>query len=566
MPSLKKLQALFVLTISIFIALAFFASMPSYSAAQVDNQIVFSSDRDGNLEIYSINLEDDNLQRLTFNEAQDIDPAWSPNKQQIAFVSNRDGNYNIYIMNADGSNQHRITPNDSNYYAAPAWSPDGQQLALVSDRTGNLEIHVMGVNGDNLHPLTDHPAEDNEPSWSPDGQYILFSSYRDDFSEIYIVNASGGSPRRLTTDAGVDNYAPAWSPDGQHIVFVTAGNGYSEIYVMGADGSNQRVLLSVDEAFLGSPTWSPDGQFIAYDLTRNNEKAAIQIVDVNGQSVRQLTSPDSEAKWPSWSTPKSSGLITIPGMTPRGSRIVFIRDLDLYIQNTTGDTSPRLLISTGETYEPDISGDRIVYSSARNNRYLDIFLYDLISNREYQLTTHDAQDRHPSFSPDGQRVAFASDRSGNWDIYIINSDGSNLVQVTYASSFEYAPTWSPDGRFLAYQSDRDGNDEIYIQDLDTGNVRRLTDAADSMVGALWSPDGNYIACYAYVDTPYVAVADANTGAITTWYTGIADEWLSVDILLYHRKGPDGISSVYTLNIHSGEEQLLIQNASWAASD
>lgn len=115
-------------------------TLPVY--AQVDNRIAFVSDRDGNLEIYVMQPDGTDAQRLTHHDAQDIDPGWSPDRRQIAFASTRDGPFAVYIMNADGSNVRQVTPNDGNYYGSPAWSPDGRYLALVSDRTGNLEVHT----------------------------------------------------------------------------------------------------------------------------------------------------------------------------------------------------------------------------------------------------------------------------------------------------------------------------------------------------------------------------------------------------------------------------------------
>lgn len=314
--------------------------MPTIQA-QSDNYIVFSSDRDGSLNIYVMNADGRRVRRLTDSSAQDIDPVWSPDRRRIAFVSNRDGNFSIYIMNANGDNAHRITPDDSNYYAAPAWSPDGRYLALVSDRTGNLEIHTIGINGNNLQALTNDPDEDNEPHWSPDGSRIAFSSYRSGFGEIYVMNITGGSPQQLTSGSGADNLSPVWSPDGRQIAFVANEGLYSEIYVMTADGLNEEILITIDDYFIDSPTWSSDGQFIAYQVSKPQENATIRSVRVDGQEAQQLTSADYNSKWPAWSTAQG-GSVNLSGTDDNASTSDNISCSDSSASRLTPGTQARV--------------------------------------------------------------------------------------------------------------------------------------------------------------------------------------------------------------------------------
>lgn len=128
-------------------------------------QIVFSSDRDGNSEIYVMDVDGKNQRRLTNNPAGNGSAAWSPEGREIAFFSSRDGNEEIYVMDADGRNQLRLTnnrPAESN----PAWSPDAQQIAFQSGlATTNMEIYVMDADGKNKRNLTSHPAHDTSPDW-----------------------------------------------------------------------------------------------------------------------------------------------------------------------------------------------------------------------------------------------------------------------------------------------------------------------------------------------------------------------------------------------------------------
>ena len=254
------------------------ASRDRYPVWSPDGQrIAFSSDRDGNDEIYVMSADGSNPIRLTQNASRDRYPVWSPDGQRIAFSSDRDGNNEIYVMSADGSNPTRLTQ-DLGFDVDSVWSPDGQRIAFVSNRDENYEIYVMSADGSNPTRLTQDPGFDGLPVWSPDGQRIAFVSDRDGNNEIYVMSADGSNPTRLTQDPGFDGN-PAWSPDGQRIAFVSDRDGNNEIYVMSADGSNP-TRLTQDLGFDDNPAWSPDGQRIAFESDRdgNNE---IYVIDVD---------------------------------------------------------------------------------------------------------------------------------------------------------------------------------------------------------------------------------------------------------------------------------------------
>ena len=229
--------------------------------------LAFSSYRDGgNNEIYVMDADGSNQRRLTTNGGGQ--PTWSPDGRQIAFESDRDDwNMEIYVMDADGSNQRRLTTNGGRH---PTWSPDGRQIAFISEYVeeifSSLEIYVMDADGSNQRRLTDHSPMPAPPTWSPDGRQIAFALYRDGNEEIYVMDADGTNQRRLTNSAAND-FHPTWSPDGDYIAFESwrDGDSESEIYVMGSDGSNPRRLTTNG----GYPTWSPDGGYIAFESDRD---------------------------------------------------------------------------------------------------------------------------------------------------------------------------------------------------------------------------------------------------------------------------------------------------------
>ena len=128
-------------------------------------RIVFGSGRDGNNDIYVMDLDGSNLVKLTDSPANDVEPAWAPDNSKILFESNRDGNPEIYMMNPDGSDQQRLTFDAANDQD-PVWSPDSTKIAFETDRDGNWEVYVMDLDSGDLTNLTNHPGEDRKPAWS----------------------------------------------------------------------------------------------------------------------------------------------------------------------------------------------------------------------------------------------------------------------------------------------------------------------------------------------------------------------------------------------------------------
>lgn len=222
--------------------------------------VLYQTDRDGNWEIYLLDLQSWLEYNLTQHPAEDRNPALSPDGTHVAFESHRDGNWELYVLDLAKGDVTRLT-DELAFDGAPAWSPDGSRIAFESYRDGNWEVYALDL--DTLQPtrLTDNPAGDYAPAWSPDGEQIAFTSWRDGDKEIYVMGVDGSQQRNLTNSPGDDEY-PAWSPSGDRLAFVSSRDGYAtEIYVMGADGE-QQTRLTHNDVNDWSPAWSPDGQEI----------------------------------------------------------------------------------------------------------------------------------------------------------------------------------------------------------------------------------------------------------------------------------------------------------------
>lgn len=245
---------------------------------QPTGNLAFMSTRDGNFEIYSMDIKGENLKNLSCNKAIDYAFSFTPDKK-LVYYTNRDGNDEIYIMDADG----KKTTNLSNHPSGdriPCVSPDGKQILFLSDREDkNGKIYIMDVDGKNLRRLTYNSYFEDGPTWSPDGKKIIFTRELKDLKdtsrnvagngEIFIMDADGKNEIQLTSRPGYDG-GPQISPDGKKIAFYgkSESNKY-DIFLMDIDGKNL-INLTKDDAEDYSPSWSPDGKWIA--CTRGDSK------------------------------------------------------------------------------------------------------------------------------------------------------------------------------------------------------------------------------------------------------------------------------------------------------
>jgi len=141
--------------------------------------LAFTTNRDGNDEIYVVDAAGTDVLDLTNNPANEDWPSWSPDGSKIAFHSDRDGNFDVYVMNADGTGPVNLTLNPAWDDVDPLWSPDGSKIAFTTTRDGNHEVYVMNADGTGVTRLTNNPATDYADGWSPDGAKILFETNRD---------------------------------------------------------------------------------------------------------------------------------------------------------------------------------------------------------------------------------------------------------------------------------------------------------------------------------------------------------------------------------------------------
>ena len=194
-------------------------------------------------------------------------------------------------------------------------------------------------------------------------------------------------------------------------------------------------------------------------------------------------------------------------------------DYTLEVQSLT-----RLTHSAGDDWVSawSLDSQRITFESNRDGNW-DIYVVEADGTNLTNLTHSAGDNRDPSWSLDSQRIAFESNRDGNWDIYVMGADGSNLTRLTHSADEDWDPVWSPSGQRIAFESNRDGNWDIYVMEADGTNLTNLTHSAGDDKDPIWSPDGQRIVFESNRDSNrdiYVMGAD---GSNLTRLTHSADE-------------------------------------------
>ncbi|MBI4265685.1 MAG: PD40 domain-containing protein [Acidobacteria bacterium] len=179
-------------------------------------------------------------------------PVFSPDGTRIAFMSGRDGNPEIYVVNVDGSNLRRITNHPAGD-TTPTWSPTGTQIAFVSDRAGAPQIYIVGADGLNLRRLTSESHADR-PTWSPAPfNEIAFTARTGPGYDIKVYDLATGMTRRITFGEG-SNESPAYAPNGKHLAFMSTRAGRYQVFTIGRDGRGVRQVTREGGNF--TPAWS----------------------------------------------------------------------------------------------------------------------------------------------------------------------------------------------------------------------------------------------------------------------------------------------------------------------
>ena len=262
---------------------------------------------------------------------------------------------------------------------------------------------------------------------------------------------------------------------------------YTTIYLINADGSDERIWMEDPKVSFGRMALSPDSKQVALDIMTDFSRH-IYVIDIATGQRQNLTQPFGEHQL--FATPTWSGdgkwLASICYQPGEPDNDVCIMDLaGNVLRNLTGraddsDSSP--------SWSPDSS--KIAYSSSRGvgkaDQNTEIYVMDANGRNQVNLTNHPAWDYYPRWSPGGRQILFYSNREGNQDdIYVMNADGTDVVNLTRDPSEDRMPAWSPDGNWIAFMSSRHANWEIYIMEANGENQTRVTNHPSADSSPIW---------------------------------------------------------------------------------
>jgi serine/threonine protein kinase/Tol biopolymer transport system component len=438
--------------------------------------------------------------QLTFGSAVEQQPSLSPDGAFVAYVSEESGNQDVYLLRIGGRNAINLTAGSPADDSQPAFSPDGQTIAFRSERDGG-GIFLMGATGESVRRLTRFGFN---PTWSPEGQAIAFATKpvrvhpldRSGQSQLWVAKVAGGEPRLVLASDAVQ---PHWSPHGARIAYwalaATAASGRRDLWTVRPDGGDP-VPATADAAIDWNPVWSPDGRslYFASDRGGSMNLWRLPIDEQRGRALgppQPLTTP---SRWSGQATVSKDGRRLAFTALDRGWNLERVA-IDPRAGKAAGSPLPVSHTSMVMAYaEPSPDGRWVVVQGLEPHE--DLYLIRSDGSDFRKLTDDVFNDRGPSWSPDGETIAFYSDRTGRYELWTVRVDGSGLAQVTATTGTPVGfPKWSPDGRLLAAS-----NPEVCVLfdlagalPLAGGRTLPAPAPGETFIAWSWSPDGTRLA-------------------------------------------------------------------------
>lgn len=438
--------------------------------------------------IYVMNTDGSDVTRVSQSDAADYSPAWSPRGDLIAFASGsgKSGESDLYVMAPDGSGR-RMVIEDAGW---PTFIEDGQAIAFHRSRDkGGWDIWRVMIDGSGLARLMENASM---PRATPDGSKLAFVARRGSHQQIGVLDVAQG-PVKIVTDGETDHWNPTISANGERIVYhkESPDQTVPNVELWGTPTGTELNLLRLAGAF---PAYSPDGKRLA--LT-GGSFARIDVMDLDGQNRKTIfegkrrtlfgtswshgvervafsygvvfgdsgasvnimaASPDDDQVEPLTADAGNNGF---PSYSPDGSQLVFRSGRDgpknLYIADRDGSNVRRLTEGDWTDTMCDWSpkGDWIAFSSTRDDDY-EVWMIRPDGSGLKKLIGGGGRHNHPHFSPDAKWIVFTSQRAGYsaeevslpnqpqqyGDLFVIRTDGSDLIRLTHNGFEEGTPAWS----------------------------------------------------------------------------------------------------------------------------
>jgi Tol biopolymer transport system component/DNA-binding winged helix-turn-helix (wHTH) protein len=376
---------------------------------------------------------------------------------------------------------------------SPSFSPDGSQIAFVwHDKTyaEGFHLYVKVLGNDKPLRITDDPVGILWAAWSPDGKSIaICRPAPSGDTAVFLISPLGGPERKITSANCFTQFGSilSWSPDGKQLAFLShPADSPSDVtvrlYVLSL-ASMEEVPVQTNCNVVLTPAFSPRGDYLAWACADKLTAVSIEVQRLIDGKVSQLV----------------HGVNGIGGLAWSGDarRIVFSSGFtggDLWEVSLARPNRPEKLPFGHDATDVAISPVANRLALKQNHMNTNIWRVDLSDPqaKAQKIVVSSREQISPNYSPDGTQIAFSSNRSGSFEVWVADADGSNAVQLTSFGTLSGTARWSPDGKRIAFNSFAEGKSDIYLVDPHGGVPRKLELDVGGSELASWSHDGKWI--------------------------------------------------------------------------
>jgi serine/threonine-protein kinase len=515
-----------------------------------------------------LTLTTSNAIAVTNAPGVEYQPALSPDGAQVAFAAQREGRYVLGVRSAvAGSGSGELRPAEAipGDQTLPSWSPDGEFIRFWNCAPGGCAWKQVGRLGGAAQSV-ELPRQTQKTAWSRDGSRVVFAIQ----DSIFIHTVTDRSTRLLAVHPdpwGV--HSPTWSPDGRWIAFVSGNlwwpsrpnTATSSIWIVEAtDG--KRIALTSQERLNVSPAWL-DAHHLLFVSNRDGprEVFAVEVGSAGPRGAPQKVAGGTDAH---------SISVSADGRKLTVSRMDIRQNVWAYPIRAAGTVSVRdgQPMTTGtqavEAHDVSRDGQWLLYDSNLRGT-ADIYKLRLAGGEPIPLVTGPSDEFAPRWSPDGREVTYYG--GPLWDVFVVSSEGGTPTSLTNRPGFDLNPVWSPDGLRIAFESDRTGRFEVWLLARERvgapwGEAAQLTTFGCGIVD--WAPDGSGVLCWELAGNGKIALV-SRSGAVlwrrdlsAAGFTAVGATLFSGDgTSLYLSASHGGRTGIWSWPLAGGEPRLLV---------